>query len=122
MKPRPLSPHLQIYRPQITSVLSILHRFSGIGLFIALLFVVIGLGCLATGERAFQTFQDFFSGIVGKMLLFLSLLGFYYHFANGIRHLAWDSGYGFELTTVEKTGWFVIAFTIGATLITWILF
>lgn len=122
MKQRPLSPHLQVYRPQITSVLSIMHRLSGIGLFVALLILVIGLGCLATSEGVFQSFRSYLSGVVGQIILFFCLLGFYYHLANGIRHLSWDAGYGFELTTTERTGIIVIVFTLVATVLTWISF
>lgn len=122
MKQRPLSPHLQVYRPQITSVLSIMHRFSGIGLFFALLILVIGLGCIATSESAFTTFRQALSGIIGQLILFFCLLGFYYHLANGIRHLAWDAGYGFDLTTTERSGIIVIGFTLIATTLTWMFF
>lgn len=122
MKQRPLSPHLQIYRPQITSVLSIMHRFSGIGLFIALLILVAGLGCLATSESAYKNFKEIFSSIAGQFILFFCLLGFYYHLANGIRHLAWDAGYGFNINTTERTGIVVIGFTLIATFLTWMFF
>lgn len=122
MKQRPLSPHLQIYRPQITSVLSIMHRFSGIGLFVALLMFVVGLGCLATSEQAFNIFRNLLSGIIGQTILFFCLLGFYYHLANGIRHLAWDAGYGFDLETTEKSGIGVVALSVLLTIVTWFIF
>lgn len=119
MKQRPLSPHLQVYRPQITSFLSIMHRFSGIGLFLALVILVVGLGCLATSEQAFSVFRRILTGIIGQTILFFCLLGFYYHLANGIRHLAWDAGYGFELETTEKSGIGVVALAIALTILTW---
>lgn len=122
MQKRPLSPHLQIYKPQISSVLSIMHRFSGVGLFLGLLILVIGLACLATSELAFVIFQDFLSGIIGKSILFLCLLGFFYHFANGIRHLGWDIGFGYDIGTMEKTGIFVLIFTLASTISVWFYF
>ncbi len=122
MKQRPLSPHLQVYRPQITSVLSIMHRFSGVGLFLALLILAAALGCLAAGEQAFSIFRNLLTGIIGQTILFFCLLGFYYHLANGIRHLAWDAGYGFELETTEKSGIVVVTLTVVLTILTWIIF
>lgn len=122
MKQRPLSPHLQIYRPQISSVLSIMHRFTGIGLFFGLFLLVIGLGCLATGESTFQEYRHMMSGVFGQLILFLCLMAFYYHLANGIRHLGWDIGYGFEIKSMERSGVFVVIFTLAATICTWMNF
>lgn len=117
---RPLSPHLQVYKPQITSVLSIMHRLSGAGLAFGLFILIAWLACLSHSEQAFLAFQDLFSGFIGKTILVLCLSGFYYHLANGIRHLMWDAGYGFEMTTTTKSGWFVVVFTFILTFLTWI--
>ncbi|WP_029448047.1 succinate dehydrogenase, cytochrome b556 subunit [Candidatus Odyssella thessalonicensis] len=119
MKPRPLSPHLQIYRPQITSVLSILHRITGIGLVISLLFFIAWIISLAMDEASYLCFKQFMGSWIGQTVLFFSLFGFYYHLANGIRHLAWDIGQGYELHIVRITGWLVILTSIIATLLTW---
>lgn len=117
---RPLSPHLQIYKPQITSVLSITHRITGFGLTICLFILVGWLACLATGEDAFLKYQGFLSNILGQIICFFALFGFFYHFCNGIRHLFWDAGYGFSLSATYKSGWFTIGSSILLSLLTWI--
>jgi succinate dehydrogenase / fumarate reductase, cytochrome b subunit len=121
MKPRPLSPHLQIYRPQITSVLSSCHRLSGFGLVFSLLFFMAGVASLAMGESAYLAFMGFMGTGIGQAIVCLSLFAFFYHLANGIRHLTWDYGYGYELSTVHRSGWIVVGFALVATLGTWIL-
>lgn len=105
---RPLSPHLQIYRPQISSVLSIMHRVSGV--FLALGFIVLAywLNALAGGPGAYAEATGLLGSALGKLALFLWLLAFCYHSLNGIRHLAWDTGMGFEIQQVIRTGWAVL--------------
>ena len=93
--PRPLSPHLQIYRRQLTSVLSILHRITGIGLAVGLLYLVCWLVAAARGAESFDALQSFNGSIIGRLLLLGWSVAFFYHLLNGIRHLAWDLGYGF---------------------------
>lgn len=118
--PRPLSPHLQIYRPQLTSVLSITHRFTGLVLSFGLIFLVFWLGCLALGPEAYVFGQRVFSTAVFKLCLFGCTFSFYYHLGNGVRHLFWDAGYGFDLRTTYRSGWAVILFALSLTLLTWI--
>lgn len=119
MRQRPLSPHLQVYRPQITSVLSILHRITGAGLFISLCFLIAWIASLAMGESAYLAFTGFMGTWFGQVIILFSLFGFYYHLANGIRHLIWDMGYGYEMPTVHLSGWIVVIVSVGATLLTW---
>lgn len=116
---RPLSPHLQVYRPQITSVLSITHRITGIGLTIGIFFFLYWLAAIAAGVEAYSEAIVFFRGYFGQLILWLCLFGGYYHLSNGIRHLAWDMGYGFSLKAVRITGWVVILSSIILTLLTW---
>lgn len=118
---RPLSPHLQIYRPQLTSVLSILHRLTGIALVAGTLLLVWWLVAVAAGPAAFETVQGFIGSWFGRALLLGWSYALFYHLANGIRHLAWDAGWGFELKTVYLTGWTVIWASVVLTLLTWIL-
>src|ERR1700741_74027 len=95
---RPLSPHLQIYRPQLTSVLSILHRATGIALGVGTLLLVYWLIAVAAGagaRAAYDVAQRLIGSWFGRLLLFGWTLAFFYHLANGVRHLAWDAGYGF---------------------------
>lgn len=118
---RPLSPHLQVYRWQITMALSILHRITGIGLAIGTGLLVSWLMALAAGPVAFADAQAFFASVLGRFLLFCWTLTLFYHLCNGIRHLAWDAGYGYDLETVTRTGWLTVGATLGLTLFAWIL-
>ena len=105
---RPLSPHLQVYRPQITSVLSILHRITGVALGLGAVWVVAWLYLAAKGGPSFDTLRAFNSSWLGVLLLLGFAFALYYHLCNGIRHLAWDAGYGFDLKTTTLTGWVVV--------------
>lgn len=117
---RPLSPHLQIYRWQYTSVLSILHRITGVGLAVGTLLLVYWLVATAAGPDAFATAQAFIGSILGRVLLFGWTVALFYHLANGIRHLLWDAGRGFELRTAYASGWAVVIATAALSLIAWI--
>jgi len=117
---RPLSPHLQIYRWQLTSVLSILHRITGVALSVGTLLLVYWIIAAAAGQEAFAAAQEFMGSVLGRLLLFGWTLAFFYHLANGVRHLAWDAGYGFELKAVYATGWAVLAVAAVLTVASWI--
>ena len=111
MKPdRPLSPHLQIYRPQLTSVLSILHRLTGVALSFGAFLLVGFLWALARGETSFSCYLTFFSSFFGKLILLKLGFCFFYHLGNGIRHLFWDGGQGFDLKSAYQSGWGVVFF------------
>ena len=105
---RPLSPHLGIYRPQISSVLSILHRISGTFLAIGILGLAYWLSALAGGPGAYAEAVGVLGSGLGQLALFLWLLAFCYHFLNGVRHLFWDAGIGFEIQQVIRSGWAVV--------------
>jgi succinate dehydrogenase / fumarate reductase cytochrome b subunit len=117
---RPLSPHLQVYRPQITSMLSILHRLTGIALAFGTLLLAYWLIAAATGPGAFATAQGLIGSFVGRLLLFGWSFALFYHLCNGIRHLVWDAGYGFEIETATLSGWIVVGASAGLTVICWI--
>ena len=119
--PRPVSPHLQVYRPQLTSITSILHRITGGFLAIGILPLVYWLGAAACGTEAFDQAQALASSIIGRTLLFFWTGAFFYHLLNGIRHLAWDAGWGFELPTAYRTGYTVLIGTVILTLVAWAL-
>jgi succinate dehydrogenase / fumarate reductase cytochrome b subunit len=116
---RPLSPHLQVYRWQITSVLSILHRATGVALSVGTLLLVAWLVALATSDAAFAAVQGFIGSPIGYLVLFGWTVSLFYHLCNGIRHLAWDAGHGFEIRTVHTTGWTVVIATVVLTVIAW---
>lgn len=117
---RPLSPHLQIYRPQITSVLSILHRITGVALGVGLLLVSWWLIAAATGEEYFTFVNGLMGSWFGRIVLFGFSWALFYHFCNGIRHLFWDIGKGFDKADVARSGQIVIAASVVLTLIAWI--
>jgi succinate dehydrogenase / fumarate reductase, cytochrome b subunit len=119
--PRPLSPHLQIYRWQLTSVLSILHRVSGVALAVGAILLISWLGAAADGPQPHAKFQSFLGSWIGLVLLFGWSVALFYHSCNGVRHLWWDTGRGLELKSVYASGWTVIAATAGLTVIAWIV-
>lgn len=116
---RPLSPHLQIYRPQLTSALSIFHRITGVVLTLGTLLLTAWVVAAASGPEAFAAVQGFIGSIPGYLVLFGWSVALFYHLGNGIRHLVWDAGYGFELTTVYRGGYAVLAATAVLTLLAW---
>jgi succinate dehydrogenase / fumarate reductase, cytochrome b subunit len=119
--PRPLSPHLRIYRWQISSVLSILHRGSGAALGGSTLLLAWFLIALASGPEAYATVHGFFSSVGGRIVLFGVTWALFYHLCNGVRHLAWDAGFGFDIGTMTYTGWVVIAGSVALTVISFLL-
>ena len=118
---RPLSPHLQVYRPQLTSVLSIVHRLTGVALAVGTLLLVYWLVSVAAGAEAYETARALIGSIFGRLLLFGWSIALFYHLCNGIRHLFWDIGLGYELPVVYRTGWAVVIVTLGLTLLSWII-
>ncbi len=117
---RPLSPHLMIYRPQLTSVLSITHRLTGVALVAGTALLTWWLVAAALGPGAFEVVQAVIGHWLGRLVLLGWTYALFYHLCNGIRHLFWDAGYGFELPTLYATGWLVMAAAAGLTLAAWI--
>ena len=120
-RPRPLSPHLQVYKPQLTSILSILHRGTGIVLSIGSIFLVSWILVLTLGESAYQVYSQLVNNWFGKLVIFGFTFGLFYHLSNGIRHLFWDAGYGYDLKDAYISGFAVIFSSISLTLITWLI-
>ena len=118
---RPLSPHLQVYRPQITSMLSILHRLTGVVLGGGTLLLAWWLTAAAVGPEAYAEVAWFISSWLGRLVLLGFTFCLFYHLCNGIRHLGWDIGWGFELPVLRATGWLVLVAAMGMTLGAWIL-
>ncbi len=118
---RPLSPHLTIHKKILTSILSISHRFSGIGLSIGSILISFWISLLALGPKYFYLYQLISSNIIFKIILFFWTLGIFYHLFNGIRYLYWSLGWGFELRTVYLSGYIVICLTFISTLAVWLI-
>lgn len=116
---RPLSPHLSIYRPQFTSVMSITHRLTGLALAAGTLLVVLWLWSAAYAPGTFEQLHQLLATLPGKLLLLGWTLAFYYHLSNGIRHLFWDMGKGFTIPAARRSGLAVLVFTLLLTAFTW---
>jgi succinate dehydrogenase / fumarate reductase cytochrome b subunit len=117
---RPLSPDLQIYRPQLTSVLSISHRLTGIALSVGSLLLILWLIAAAAGPQAYSLLQSFMRSWLGILLMFAWTFSLFFHLCNGIRHLVWDAGYGFELRTIYASGWTVVAASMALSIAAWV--
>lgn len=118
---RPLSPHLQVYAPQLTSLLSIMNRVTGLAISLGTIVLVWWLVAASTGPAAFGRVQAFIGSPLGLFLLFGWTASLFYHFFGGLRHLAWDAGYGYELSETHRSGWAVIIATLAATILTWVI-
>ena len=117
---RPLSPHLQVYRPQLTSVLSIMHRGTGIALGAGTLLLVWWLVAAASGGDAYADVQAFWGSWIGRLLLLGWSFTLFYHLCNGLRHLFWDAGKGFDLDAAYRNGWLVVGAAIVLTVVAWV--
>ena len=117
---RPLSPHLQIYRWQWTMALSILHRATGVALAVGTFLLVGWLLALAEGFSRYEAYQGFIGHWFGRLLLFGWTWALFYHLCNGIRHLFWDTGRGFDLDIASKSGYFVCLASVVLTFLAWI--
>lgn len=115
---RPLSPHLQVYRPQLTSVTSILTRITGNALLVSSLLIVWWFLAASYGPDYFAVADGVLTSWFGTLVLALSVWGLWYHTLAGVRHLIWDTGHGFDIQTAEKLGWAVIGGSVVLTLIT----
>lgn len=118
---RPLSPHLQVYRLQWTMLLSISHRITGVGLAVGTLLLVYWLAAAAAGPESFATAQAIVGSFIGRLFLFGWTFALFYHLCNGIRHLVWDAGYGFELDDAYRSGLAVVGASVALTVSSWIL-
>ena len=118
-RPRPLSPNIQIYRPQLTSVLSIANRATGVLLSLAAIGLVIWLSAAAAGPEPYGIVQRALVSWAGQVVLFAVTFAFFLHLCGGIRHLVWDTVHGFELRSIYISGWSVVAASIVLTVAAW---
>ncbi|HXP30299.1 MAG TPA: succinate dehydrogenase, cytochrome b556 subunit [Stellaceae bacterium] len=118
---RPLSPHLQIYKPQLTSLLSITHRATGLAVSVGTVLLLWWLIAAAAGDAAYATTQAFWGSWIGILLLLGWSYSLFYHLCNGIRHLAWDTGHGFDIATTYRSGWTVVGASVVLTLVAWVI-
>jgi len=118
---RPLSPHLSVYKLPLVANMSVLHRGTGIVLTIGSLLVAWWLGAIAAGPEAFATINSILGSWLGKLVLFGWTWALFYHLCNGVRHLAWDTGLGFELPSVDLSSKIVLAASVVLTLLLWLI-
>jgi len=112
---RPLSPHLQIYQPMLTMMMSIAHRISGVGNSVGFLLLTWWLVAVGAGSEAYEQVSSFFGSLGGRALLFLFSWSLIHHMLGGIRHLIWDTGHGLDKVSIEVFAWATI---IGSTVLT----
>ena len=115
--PRPLSPHLQVYKPQLTSVLSITHRGTGVALAVGTIVLMYWLLSLAAGPEAYAAASALLGSLLGQLILFAFTLAFFYHLCNGIRHLMWDTGRGLTIEHIRKSAMVVLAAAVVLTIL-----
>jgi succinate dehydrogenase / fumarate reductase cytochrome b subunit len=118
---RPLSPHIQVYRWPLSMALSILHRVTGVALSVGTLLLTWWLVAAASSDQAFDRAQWFLGSAFGLLLLFGWSAALIFHFFSGIRHLAWDAGFGYDAPTYNTTGWGVVIGTVVCTVLLWIV-
>jgi succinate dehydrogenase / fumarate reductase cytochrome b subunit len=115
---RPLSPHLSIYRPQLTSITSILTRITGNALLLAALLIVWWFLAAATSPEYFAVADGLITSWFGDLVMLLSLWALWYHTLAGVRHLIWDNAIGLKIETAEKLGWAVVIGSLVLTVLT----
>jgi succinate dehydrogenase / fumarate reductase cytochrome b subunit len=120
-RPRPLSPNIQIYRPQLTSVLSIANRITGVVLSLGGFGLVAWLVAAGLGPQSFAAVQGAFASWPGQVVLCAFTFAFFLHLCGGVRHLVWDTVHGFELSSIYASGWTVIAASVVLTAAVWIV-
>jgi len=120
-KGRPLSPHMTIYRWPITMTLSILHRMTGVALSLGLVALVVWLTAISSDATIFAAIEAMMHSVVGQLMLLGWSFAFFFHFSNGVRHLVWDTGRGFEKRQADVSSWLVIVAAIVMTAAYWLL-
>jgi succinate dehydrogenase / fumarate reductase cytochrome b subunit len=118
---RPLSPHLQVYRPQMTTMLSILHRATGIALAVGTLMILWWLVAAADSPEAYGRAMEFSRSAFGIVLLAGWSFSVYFHMLNGVRHLVWDTGHLFEIGCATKAGYVIFYGSLVLTILTWVI-
>ena len=121
IRPRPLSPHLEIYRFTITMMMSIAHRITGVGLYIGVILLAWFLIALSTNASSFAVFSGFIHSIIGRLILFGFTWALLHHMLGGVRHLIWDAGYGLDSPRREQLSWAGLIGGFALTVIVWII-
>ena len=116
-----MSPHLQVWRWHITMATSIAHRATGVALYVGALIAAAWAICLASGPQAYAGFKALMASPIGLIVMFGLTVSFFYHLANGVRHLVWDAGHGLDVKSANASAVFVFAFTAAASVAVWVI-
>jgi succinate dehydrogenase / fumarate reductase, cytochrome b subunit len=119
--PRPLSPHIQIYRPLINMVMSIFHRITGAALYFGTLLLAWWLVAAASGPQYFDFVRGLFLHPIGQLILFGYTWVLFHHMLGGVRHLVWDTGRGYDLASIDRMSWLTLVGSVSLTLAIWAL-
>jgi succinate dehydrogenase / fumarate reductase cytochrome b subunit len=117
---RPLSPHLQVYRPMLTMLMSIAHRITGFGNAVGFALLTWWLVAISIGPEAYAVVDGFFGSIIGRLLLFVFTWSLIHHMLGGIRHLVWDTGAALDKSSIEVAAWLTILTSIVLTILIWV--
>ena len=120
-RPRPLSPHLSIYRMTMTMAMSIVHRISGAALYVGVLLLAWFLIAASTDAASFSLFSDFIDSFVGHLVLFLFTWALFHHLVGGLRHILWDAGYGLDAPLRDQMAWATLIGGFALTFLVWIV-
>jgi succinate dehydrogenase / fumarate reductase cytochrome b subunit len=116
-----MSPHLQVWRWHVTMLTSILHRVTGVGLYLGGLIAAAWAIALASGPEPYAIFKDLLGSPLGKVVMFGMSLSAFYHLGNGVRHLVWDLGHGLDKDSANQSAYVVFGFAIAATIAVWVI-
>ena len=119
---RPMSPHLSVWRWHITMASSIAHRVTGVALYVGALIAAAWAVSLASGPEAYAGFKSILGSPLGLVVMFGLTVSFFFHLANGVRHLVWDTGHGLDVKSANASAVFVFAFTAAATIAVWVIY
>jgi succinate dehydrogenase / fumarate reductase cytochrome b subunit len=116
---RPMSPHLSVWRWHVTMFTSIAHRATGMALYVGVLIAAGWAMALAAGPGPFTRYRELLASPLGQLVMFGMTVSLFYHLANGVRHLFWDTGRGLDLKTADMSGWAAIVFGVVAAMLIW---
>lgn len=119
LRERPMSPHLQIYTPLMSMVMSIVHRITGVGLFLGTILLAWWLASAAIGPEAYASFMALADSLIGRLVLFGYTWALIHHMLGGLRHFIWDTGRGFALGTIDLLAWGTLIVSVTLTLVIW---
>ena len=118
-RPRPLSPHLSVYRPTMTMAMSIAHRISGAALYVGVLLLAWFLIAVSSDASSFAVFSDFISSFIGRLTLFVITWALFHHLVSGVRHILWDAGYGLDAPLRDQMAWATAIGGFALTVLVW---